>query len=837
MTEAFSFNREFDFVRLDGLRRATGCDPHEWDIYIIKELVDNALDADEVMWRKDSNQFPHVSIRVEYYEALNTTQLHIEISNRAEFPVEKIQDIFDTHWYTSRKAFDKGLTRGALGNALKTLLGIPLALFAKTGDGYKPFSTPLSIDCKGVRYLPRYVVNGKTQEVRISQEQKKISFSSGTKISVNLDHFWQERPRTLIEIKRLAEKYRLCNPHAEFAWDVEVFGKVWSKTFPANNEWLNKFKGKAQVEWYSLATFRDLLGALYRKQCSGEKDQLPIDSICRCFSGFDGKPYEAIQDRLPQSTIIEAFKSNTLKASEIEGKASKRLYSLLCKRSPTFDPFSLGFLGYEHIMAVLTDVFSIEGELLYEIDRDVGNDPSVPFVIEASVGWLKEGRRQVWTALNFTPGYEDPFLTRWLNVSNKPEEQVLGLRGMLDAYDLQDDSPLIFFLHLVCPNVEHSEFSKTEVNHLPFREALGSILDRLFTRLKHLREEEELKLEQTVVNAVDTILARLDLDEKFTLSQLLERVRLMLGQDPALALWLETPSAVGRLQTYITQYESAFMQRVARLAAGVLSIPIHPDRHISILTEQVSRDFLRQYQINKILFIQTKELESVVIENHWLTRMDLALLHNVSDPEALRQSLLHCVNGSDLPVLILRDNDDTGLTLLEQMREWLIESEVYSGRIVDLGLSDAAESSSNCSPTKLVSLMPNELADYTLNKFIRLGFHIKSRPFDDEIRRDLTECFDHLLKGHLWEGLSQELDIVRLLKDIDGTLGFTELMIEQQLDNKLKNQLEDGSCADSYPVLLNNIVEKFFIEFMREQSVKIQRLIEAHVSNVRRGRA
>jgi len=129
MPEAFSFNREFDFVRLDGLRRATGRPPHEWDLYIVKELIDNALDADEVLWQDDSTLWPRLHIRMEYISVpeRHSQQLFVQVGNRAVFPVEQIDDIFATQWYTSRKAFIKGLTRGSLGNALKTLLGIPYA--------------------------------------------------------------------------------------------------------------------------------------------------------------------------------------------------------------------------------------------------------------------------------------------------------------------------------------------------------------------------------------------------------------------------------------------------------------------------------------------------------------------------------------------------------------------------------------------------------------------------------------------------------------------------------------------------------------------------------------
>ena len=102
MPEAFSYNREFDFVRLDGLRRATGRPPHEWDLYIVKELIDNALDADEALWRDDSTQPPRISVHFEYFEVedLGTTQVHIKVTNRARFPVGQVDDIFATRWYT-----------------------------------------------------------------------------------------------------------------------------------------------------------------------------------------------------------------------------------------------------------------------------------------------------------------------------------------------------------------------------------------------------------------------------------------------------------------------------------------------------------------------------------------------------------------------------------------------------------------------------------------------------------------------------------------------------------------------------------------------------------------
>ena len=67
MPKAFSFNREFDFVRLNGLSRVTGCLSHEWDLYIVKELIDNALDADETLWNKDTKITPKIHIWMDIF--------------------------------------------------------------------------------------------------------------------------------------------------------------------------------------------------------------------------------------------------------------------------------------------------------------------------------------------------------------------------------------------------------------------------------------------------------------------------------------------------------------------------------------------------------------------------------------------------------------------------------------------------------------------------------------------------------------------------------------------------------------------------------------------------
>lgn len=841
MPEAFSFNREFDFVRLDGLQRATGRPAHEWDLYIVKELVDNALDADETLWRDDPAQFPRVDIRMEYIQIpeRRSQQLYVQVGNRARFPVDQIEDVFATRWYTSRKAFMKGLTRGSLGNALKTLLGIPYALRNRVAGDWNPELKPMAIICDGKEYLPRYEVNSTAQTIQFTCESSNTRSSDGTVFRVGLDHFEQEMPRTLAQVALLAQQYRLCNPHAQFTWSVEVGGEEWQVEHAPVAGWSAKFLGVAPIQWYSHTAFQDLLGALYRKQFGEKTDGLlPVETICRCFAGFDAAAIEDGATRKRIDAIAKNCGRTGLTRPEIETQTASRLYRALCDHSARFDSNLLGRLGPDHVRDIIHNAFPTEGEILYEVVTDSGNDPDTPFVIEMAAARLKnngqDGQRQIWTAINFTPTYGDPFLSRWVRAPAQPDKPVLGLRGLLDAYDVRDNSPVVLFLHLICPTIEHSEFSKTEINHLPFKQVLGDLLDKLLTGLKRSREEEELRLEQAVFKVLDAILGELKEDERFVFDQLLERLRARLSQDPILAVWLEKPEAIGRLQAYIANYQArntVLSQHVARPAAATVSLPLHPDRHVSILVEHFSADLAAHYHVNKLLYLQARELEPVVIENGWLCRMDMALLRTPPTQDELRLALVHCAAVSRLPILVLHNADEQGQAAVMQARKWL-EDRHLSSVVVDLGLG-ATENNAGTSPHRLVEMMSGELEAWLLARLQKLGIPIKAVPEDSVIRRDIGQKFERLLLGHLWEGVSQEIEVARLLSDLDRHVYFTDAMMQQAIDDQLKRSLQAQACHKSYATVLEDTVEEFYQRFMRQHGPDIHTHMQAHLAAVR----
>lgn len=830
MSNAFSYNREYDYIRLEGLHRATGRPAHEWDIYIIKELVDNALDADEALWCRDGRLFPSLSISVEYIAVPppQCQQLIVRVGNRGQFPVEQILNIFATQWYTSRKAFLKSITRGALGNALKTLLGIPYALHNRVAEDWRPALKPLSICCGATEYLPCYIVDPTTQTIRLGCEKRPCMPVAGTIISVGLDYFVQERTRTFTDIEVLAQQYALCNPHAQFHWSIEMQNRMWEKSYPVQTGWTQKYRELAPVQWYSLSGFKDLLGALYRDQNKGVTgvDRLSVATVCRYFAGFNVPASTAQKDSIPVTRVIQELGQDKLSSEELNSPLAKALYVTMARHSPPFRSSQLGYIGPEHIQTQLRSNLPITGKIQYAIATDVDNDPSMPFVIEMAVAFLQEGKRQVWTAINFSPSYNDPFLSRWFHPPSQPDQLVLGLRGLLDTYNMREDTAMLLFLHLVCPNIEHNEFSKTEINHLPFKKALSELLDKLVKDLQQGQEEEALRVEQTIFQALSAILSKLSGNERFIPEQLLETLRVHLSHDAALTAWLERPETLNRLHTYIESYQDSNPDIdinffIARPSEAWLHVPSHPAHYFSMPVRQVSRDLLEQHAVSKILFAHPQELGPVVIDNNWLCRMDMALLQTPLDTTVLREALLYCIGLGGFPVLVLHNGDSAGYDLVEQMRTWLKESSLDVRRVMDL--HDPGQSVT-MQPMKV---MPGQLETWLLTRFAALGIPVKYVPSHEQLVQDIHSYFDHLLRDYILADIEQRFAITALFEEIEREISYTEIMRKLKIDERIAYRLQRRMKEDLYQAALNRTVEEFFDIFMRKYGVHVQQVVQA----------
>ena len=119
---AFAVSRLMEFCSKRELQNQTGHSVYDWPLVVAKELFDNALDACE-----EAEAAPDITVIVE--------QDKIIVQDNANgIDAKTIESILDyTIRVSSREAYVSP-TRGAQGNALKTILAMGYVLQGAAGD-------------------------------------------------------------------------------------------------------------------------------------------------------------------------------------------------------------------------------------------------------------------------------------------------------------------------------------------------------------------------------------------------------------------------------------------------------------------------------------------------------------------------------------------------------------------------------------------------------------------------------------------------------------------------------------------------------------------------------
>src|SRR5215213_5653152 len=145
----FETSRAAEYFDARQLSTLTGVAQDEFASVVLKELIDNALDACEA-----HEVTPEVVVEIAAQQAHYTDGssrddglLNIAITdNGTGIPPETVRKVLNFETRTSDKAAYRSPTRGAQGNALKTVIGIPYAL------GYPD---PIVAEAQGVSHRIR----------------------------------------------------------------------------------------------------------------------------------------------------------------------------------------------------------------------------------------------------------------------------------------------------------------------------------------------------------------------------------------------------------------------------------------------------------------------------------------------------------------------------------------------------------------------------------------------------------------------------------------------------------------------------------------------------------
>ena len=284
---AFRVSRLMEFCTLRELQNQTGHSIYEWPLVALKELTDNALDACE-----EAEVAPVISISVG--RGLITIQ-----DNAGGIAADTIKSILDyTIRVSSREAYVSP-TRGAQGNALKTILAMGYVLDREAeDDGKNAEAAGLTIiETRGIEHRIEFRVDHVNNQPKIAHTTAPSPITVGTRITVKWPtkverlEWWLECAER--KFKELAESYVWFNPHLTLrgVWHGRQFIKV-AATNPSWEKW--RPRNPTSAHWYDKTRLQRYLAA----HVARDRDRKRQRTVREFIGEFRGLSRSAVQRKV-----------------------------------------------------------------------------------------------------------------------------------------------------------------------------------------------------------------------------------------------------------------------------------------------------------------------------------------------------------------------------------------------------------------------------------------------------------------------------------------------------------------------------------------------------------
>jgi DNA topoisomerase VI subunit B len=441
----FEVSRLMEFCSRRELINHTSHAVMEWPLVILKELTDNALDACE-----EAGIAPVISID------LNRGSIVIA-DNGPGIPAKTIDGVLDYSIRVSSREAYVSPTRGAQGNALKTILPMGYVLDERRGEDACGETV---IEAHGLAHHIAFAVDHIRQEPKISHTTKPSPVTCGTRITVKLPltREWEGyEPIDAVEackqrLMALAESYLWLNPHlcltvtwnGEAKIDVKASNPGWAKWLPS---W------PTSARWYDRGRFRRYMAAHIAHRGS--------ITVREFISELRG-----LSSTAKQKAVLEEIGASHVSLHDFFGRHKAngdniaKLLDACCKHSKPVRPAQLGVIGKGHLYRMMEAAGGDPKTFTY--NRCDGETNGVPRVVEFAFGIHRDGlaassgpSRKFITGVNWSPGINNPF--RQLGRSGE------GLDAILADVRANTAQPVIAVLHLACPRVAYTDRGKSAI--------------------------------------------------------------------------------------------------------------------------------------------------------------------------------------------------------------------------------------------------------------------------------------------------------------------------------------------------------------------------------------
>lgn len=424
----FTIDRGMEFFSETGLQTRIGADRNLWFLAILKELIDNSLDACE-----SERILPEIDIEVakDYLKVWD---------NGPGLKDSVIEGSFNYEVHVSDKSLYTSPSRGQLGNAFKCLYAIPFVLHGEYGrveieTHGKLHNIEITLD--RIRQSPRIVrtiTEGDFVKIGTSvkiyeQAQKYLCDLSGAD-SYILDSF------------SLMINYALFNPHASFTHHGRVEGRI-SRTLDTINKWIPC--NPTSSHWYGVERLRGLIAGFVSLEQEGEQARTVGDFVSEFRGLAASRKRKAVTDLLGMQ---RTYLHDLVVGGDISLAKVKSILVAMNECSEPLKPKLLGEIGEGHLKRTLPYVD--HESIRYK--RIAGTTEGLPYVIEVVFGIYDQGnqryKRVVVMGINWSPCLSGPI------------EQVMSILG--DAY-VNSEDPVAMAIHIACPRLDFTDSGKSRL--------------------------------------------------------------------------------------------------------------------------------------------------------------------------------------------------------------------------------------------------------------------------------------------------------------------------------------------------------------------------------------
>jgi DNA topoisomerase VI subunit B len=440
---AFRVSRLMEFCSERELQNQTGHSVVEWPLVVAKELVDNALDACE-----EAEVAPDISVIVD-------RDTIIIRDNAGGIDADTIESVLDyTIRVSSREAYVSP-TRGAQGNALKTILAMGYVLDRRRESGDEAAGVTL-LESRGVAHRIEFKVDHVNNQPRVVRATAPSPVKVGTKMTIH----WP--PSKLLEwatdrFKQLVQAYAWFNPHLSLrgVWFGHEFVNVsatdanWEKWRPRN---------PTSPHWYDEARLQRYLAA----HVARDRDLGQRRTVREFVAEFRGLSGTAAQRKI----LTEVGCSHQSLASffgvrQVNRDGVAKLLAAMQKYSKPVAPKLLGIIGEEHLKGRFLAAGGNADTFDYQ--RRMGVSDGIPYVVEFAFGLHQSAiaapgihvARVFVTGANWSAAIINPF--RSFGSTGE------GVESTLAKVRANTSQPVICALHLASARIQFADRGKSSI--------------------------------------------------------------------------------------------------------------------------------------------------------------------------------------------------------------------------------------------------------------------------------------------------------------------------------------------------------------------------------------